>query len=98
VIDPNEDPASLRTKAKDERQKMKKCFQRSERARARNKQELARKLALDGEAHMDNMVRLNREASEKLFQGMDLASLAYMLVHQDDSHLTENNQVCCVYI
>jgi predicted metalloenzyme YecM len=79
VIDLNEDHASLRIKAERERQKMRKCFQQSKRAKAKNKQQLSKKLALDGKAHKANMVCLRKEASEKIFQSMDLANLVCML-------------------
>jgi DNA-nicking Smr family endonuclease len=72
VIDPHEDIDSLRLKARHEADRMKESFKQSREAFARNERGLAKQLSLRGEAYKDNMVRLNREASTKIFQGKRL--------------------------
>jgi hypothetical protein len=72
VIDPDEDIDSLRLKARNERDHMEDCFKRRRSAIGRDEQDLARQLLLEGEAYKDNMMRLNKEASLKIFQGMRL--------------------------
>ncbi|KIK47133.1 hypothetical protein CY34DRAFT_293087 [Suillus luteus UH-Slu-Lm8-n1] len=72
VIDPYEDIDSLRLKARHEGDRMKESFKQSREAFARNERGLAKQLSLRGEAYKDNMVRLNREASTKIFQGKRL--------------------------
>jgi hypothetical protein len=52
---------------------MAECFRQSRDAFARNEKKLAKDLSLMGQAHKENMVRLNKEASAKVFQGMTLA-------------------------
>ncbi|KAG2750763.1 hypothetical protein P692DRAFT_20801486 [Suillus brevipes Sb2] len=68
VIGPHEDIDSLRLKARHEADRMKESFKQSREAFARNERGLAKQLSLRGEAYKDNMVRLNREASTKIFQ------------------------------
>ncbi|KAG1752990.1 hypothetical protein EDB19DRAFT_2035542 [Suillus lakei] len=68
VIDPHEDPESLRLKARNEGGRMEECFKQSREAFARNERGLAKQLSLRGGAHKDNMVRLDKEASTKIFQ------------------------------
>ncbi|KAG1760494.1 hypothetical protein EDD22DRAFT_954869 [Suillus occidentalis] len=68
VIDPHEDIDSLRLKARHEADRMKESFKQSREAFARNERGLAKQLSLRGEAYKDNMMRLNREASTKIFQ------------------------------
>ncbi|KAG1751600.1 uncharacterized protein EDB91DRAFT_615110 [Suillus paluster] len=43
-------------------------FKQSKEAFTRNERRLAKQLSLMGEAHKDNMVRLDKEASTKIFQ------------------------------
>lgn len=68
VIDPHEDIGSLRLKARNEGDRMEKCFKESREAFARDERGLAKQLSLRGEAYKDNMARLDREASIKIFQ------------------------------
>ncbi|KAG1816052.1 uncharacterized protein BJ212DRAFT_1356152 [Suillus subaureus] len=68
VIDPYEDPGSLRLKARSEGSRMEECFKQSREAFARNERALAKQLSLRGEAYKANMVRLDKEASTKIFQ------------------------------
>jgi hypothetical protein len=68
VIDPYEDPASLRLKAKKEGSRMAGCIKQSYEAFDRNDQELARELSLRGVKHEANRERLNMAASTKIFQ------------------------------
>jgi hypothetical protein len=70
VIDPYEDTDSLRLKARNEGSRMEECFKLSREAFARNERALAKQLSLKGEAHKANMVRLDKEASTKIFRGM----------------------------
>jgi hypothetical protein len=72
VIDPHEDPQSLRLKARNLGDLMEECFKKSREAFARNERRLAKELSLEGEAHKYNMVRLDKEASTKIFQGKRL--------------------------
>jgi hypothetical protein len=37
-------------------------------------QKLAKELSLEGQVHKENMVRLDKEASAKVFQGMELTN------------------------
>ncbi|KAG2111273.1 uncharacterized protein F5147DRAFT_102039 [Suillus discolor] len=66
-IDPHEDAYSLRLKARDERDRMKKCFKQRDKASADNNERLAEELSWRGDVHKDNMMRLNKEASTKIF-------------------------------
>jgi DNA-nicking Smr family endonuclease len=68
VIDPYEDTDSLRLKARNEGSRMEECFKLSREAFARNERALAKQLSLKGEAHKANMVRLDKEASTKIFR------------------------------
>ncbi|KAG1885144.1 hypothetical protein F4604DRAFT_153365 [Suillus subluteus] len=68
VIDPYEDAGSLRLKARIEGSRMEECFKQSREAFARNERGLAKQLSLRGEAYKANMVRLDKEASTKIFQ------------------------------
>ena len=68
----HEDPESLRLKARREGDRMAKCFDESKAAFTRNEKGLAKELSLTGLAHKADMVRLNKEASAKIFQGMKL--------------------------
>ncbi|KAG2148596.1 hypothetical protein BD769DRAFT_576855 [Suillus cothurnatus] len=68
VIDPYEDTDSLRLKARNEGSRMEECFKQSREAFARNEKALAKQLSLKGEAHKANMVRLDKEASTKIFR------------------------------
>ncbi|KAG1818705.1 uncharacterized protein BJ212DRAFT_1268774, partial [Suillus subaureus] len=68
--DPHEDIDSLRLRARNERNRMEECFNQSREAYARNEVRLAKQLSQGGEAHKDNMERLDKEASTKIFQGM----------------------------
>ncbi|KAG2146397.1 uncharacterized protein EDB93DRAFT_473684 [Suillus bovinus] len=72
VIDPYEDADSLRHKARIEGDRMGECFKQSREAFIRNERRLAKELSLKGEAHKDNMTRLNKAASTKIFEGMRL--------------------------
>ncbi|KAG0706029.1 hypothetical protein DFH29DRAFT_200029 [Suillus ampliporus] len=47
---------------------MEECFKQSREAFALNERKLAKQLSLRGEAYKDNMVRLDKEASTKIFQ------------------------------
>jgi hypothetical protein len=76
VIDPCEDPASLRLKAKKEGSRMAGCIKQSYEAFDRNDQELARKLSLRSVKHEANRERLNMAASTKIFQGTRLMDSA----------------------
>ncbi|KAG1813737.1 hypothetical protein EV424DRAFT_1416214 [Suillus variegatus] len=71
-IDPHEAAYSLRLKARDERDRMKRCFKQRDKASADNNERLAEELSLRGNVHKDNMMRLNKEASTKIFDGMRL--------------------------
>ena len=71
VIDQHEDPESLRFKARREGDKMAEYFSESKQAFSHNKKRLAKELSLMGQAHKENMVRLDKEASAKIFQGMN---------------------------
>lgn len=68
VIDPHEDPKSLRLKATQEGDRMGKCFKERNEARARNEHQRAKELTQRGEAHKVNMMLLDKEASAKIFQ------------------------------
>ncbi|KAG1777681.1 hypothetical protein EV702DRAFT_1100018 [Suillus placidus] len=68
VIDPHEDPKSLRLKATQEGDRMGKCFKERNEAKARNEQQRAKELTHRGEAHRVNMMLLDKEASAKIFQ------------------------------
>ncbi|KAG2368415.1 hypothetical protein BDR07DRAFT_1325201, partial [Suillus spraguei] len=68
VIDPHEDPKSLRLKAIREGDRMAKCFKERNEAKARNEQQRAKELNQRGEAHRENMMLLDKEASAKIFQ------------------------------
>ncbi|KAG1802624.1 uncharacterized protein HD556DRAFT_1331119 [Suillus plorans] len=68
VIDPHEDPKSLRLKATQEGDRMGKCFKERNEAKARNDQQRAKELTQRGEAHRANMILLDKEASAKIFQ------------------------------
>ncbi|KAG1777338.1 hypothetical protein EV702DRAFT_1102579, partial [Suillus placidus] len=70
VIDPHEDPKSLRLKATQEGDRMGKCFKERNEAKARNEQQRAKELTQRGEAHQVNMMLLNKEASAKIFQAL----------------------------
>ncbi|KAJ8597237.1 DUF1771-domain-containing protein [Rhizopogon salebrosus TDB-379] len=65
---PPEVPESIRTRARHEGDRMADCFRRSQEAFARNEKGLAKELSLEGKAHRENMERLNKEASAKIFQ------------------------------
>ncbi|KAG1900677.1 uncharacterized protein F5891DRAFT_1109273 [Suillus fuscotomentosus] len=68
VVDPYEDPKSLRLKATQEGDRMGKCFKERNEAKARNDQQRAKELTQRGEAHRANMMLLDKEASAKIFQ------------------------------
>ncbi|OAX33894.1 DUF1771-domain-containing protein [Rhizopogon vinicolor AM-OR11-026] len=68
VIDPHEDHESLRFRARSEGNLMSEYFQQATNAFARNEKGLAKELSLKGQMHKANMVRLNKEASAKIFQ------------------------------
>ncbi|KAG2111275.1 uncharacterized protein F5147DRAFT_102149 [Suillus discolor] len=68
VIDPYEDPESLRLKATQEGDRMGKCFKERNEAKARNDQQRIKELTQKGEAHRANMMLLDKEASAKIFQ------------------------------
>jgi hypothetical protein len=69
VIDPHEDPKSLRLKATQEGDRMGKCFKERNEAKARNEHQRAKELTHRGEAHRVNKMLLDKEASAKIFQG-----------------------------
>lgn len=69
VIDPYEDPKSLRLKAVQEGNRMGKYFKERNEAKARNDQQRIKELTQKGEAHRANMMLLDKEASAKIFQG-----------------------------
>ncbi|KAG0692226.1 hypothetical protein DFH29DRAFT_817924, partial [Suillus ampliporus] len=58
----------LRLKARNEGDRMEECFKQSKEAFTRNERKLAKQLSLRGGAHKDNMMRLDKEASTKIFQ------------------------------
>ncbi|KAG1900678.1 uncharacterized protein F5891DRAFT_303905 [Suillus fuscotomentosus] len=68
VIDPYEDPKSLRLKAVQEGNRMGKYFKERNEAKARNDQQRIKELTQKGEAHRANMMLLDKEASAKIFQ------------------------------
>ncbi|KAG2074587.1 hypothetical protein BDR04DRAFT_1150877 [Suillus decipiens] len=68
VIDPHEDPKSLRLKAIQEGDRMGKCFKERNEAKAKNDRQRIKELNQRGEAHRENMMLLNKEASAKIFQ------------------------------
>ncbi|KAG1816050.1 uncharacterized protein BJ212DRAFT_208249 [Suillus subaureus] len=68
VIDPYEDHKSLRSKAIQEGDHMRKCFKERDEAKARNERQRAKELTQRGKAHEVNMILLNKEASAKIFQ------------------------------
>ncbi|KAG2111274.1 uncharacterized protein F5147DRAFT_687039 [Suillus discolor] len=68
VIDPYEDPKSLRLKATQEGDRMGKYFKERNEAKARNDQQRTKELTQRGEAHRANMLLLDKEASAKIFQ------------------------------
>lgn len=68
VIDPYEDAHTLRDKARIEGDRMKGCFKQSREAFARNERGLAKQLSLKGEAYKANMLRLDKEASMKIYE------------------------------
>ncbi|KAG2146398.1 uncharacterized protein EDB93DRAFT_472994 [Suillus bovinus] len=68
VIDPHEDPKSLRLKAVQEGDRMGKCFKERKQAKARNHQQRTKELTQRGETHRANMMLLDKEASAKIFQ------------------------------
>ncbi|KAG1802625.1 uncharacterized protein HD556DRAFT_1331134, partial [Suillus plorans] len=68
VIDPHEDPKSLRLKAVQEGNRMGKYFKERNEAKARNDQQRIKELTQKGEAHRANMILLDKEASAKIFQ------------------------------
>ncbi|KAG2048242.1 hypothetical protein BDR06DRAFT_783138 [Suillus hirtellus] len=68
VIDPYEDPKSLRLKATQEGERMRKYFKERNESRARNDQQRTKELTQKGEAHRANMMLLDKEASAKIFQ------------------------------
>ena len=69
MSDLHEDHESLRLKARREGDRMAECFQQSKEAFASNQKRLAKELSIMGRAHKENMVRLNEEASAKIFEG-----------------------------
>jgi hypothetical protein len=69
VSDLHEDHESLRLKARRERDRMAECFHQSKEAFTSNQKRLAKELSIMGRAHKENMVRLNEEASAKIFEG-----------------------------
>ncbi|KAG1881357.1 hypothetical protein C8R48DRAFT_639 [Suillus tomentosus] len=68
VIDPYEDPKSLRLKATQEGDRMRKYFKERNESKARNDQQRTKELTQKGEAHRANMMLLDKEASAKIFQ------------------------------
>jgi len=58
----------LRIRARHEGAQMAEYFRQSQEAFARNEKRLAKELSLEGQVHKENMVRLNKEASAKIFQ------------------------------
>jgi hypothetical protein len=74
VSDSHGDHESLRSKARREGDRMAECFNQSREAFGRNERGLAKELSLKGQSHKENMVRLNKEASAKIFQGTRLAN------------------------
>ncbi|KAG1802622.1 uncharacterized protein HD556DRAFT_1488875 [Suillus plorans] len=87
-IDPHEAAYSLRLKARDERDHMKKCFKQMDKASADNNERLAEELSLRGEAYKYNMVRLDKAASKKIFEennpelGSDMIDLHRLFVSE----------------
>jgi len=71
VIDPHEDPTSLRSKARNEGDRMTECFKQSREAFARKEGKRAKDLSLKGEAHKENRACLDKAASAKIFHGMN---------------------------
>ena len=69
MSDLHEDHESLRLKARREGDRMAECFQQSKEAFASNQKRLAKELSIMGRAHKENMVRLDKEASAKIFEG-----------------------------
>lgn len=74
MIDPDENHEHLRLRARLEGDQMSECFQQAAKAFDRNEKKLANELSLKGQAHKANMMRLDKEASAKIFQGMELAN------------------------
>ncbi|KAG1760493.1 hypothetical protein EDD22DRAFT_971046 [Suillus occidentalis] len=72
VIDPHEDPQSLRLKARNSRVRMEECFKKRHKALDRNEGERAQQFLSEGEAHKVNMTCLDKAASTKIYQGMRL--------------------------
>ncbi|KIK47132.1 hypothetical protein CY34DRAFT_292543 [Suillus luteus UH-Slu-Lm8-n1] len=68
VIDPDEDSQSLRLKARNAGDCMKECFKQSKEAFNSDDRGLAKRLSLRGEKYKDNMERLDKEASTKIYQ------------------------------
>ncbi|KAG1802623.1 uncharacterized protein HD556DRAFT_699881 [Suillus plorans] len=91
-IDPYEDADSLRRKARIEGGRMEKCFKQSQEAYNDKNGGRAKELSSRGEAYKDNMVRLDKAASTKIFEGMRVGgqtvqnSPTYLQLH------LENNQ------
>jgi hypothetical protein len=94
---PPEVPESIRTRARHEGDRMADCFRRSQEAFARNEKGLAKELSVEGKAHRENMERLNKEASAKIFQGMELTSGTCM-IHEVDPHIVQSIIECAVFI
>ncbi|OAX33267.1 DUF1771-domain-containing protein [Rhizopogon vinicolor AM-OR11-026] len=64
----HEDPKSLRSKARCEGDQMAECFNQSQAAFVGNDKSLTKELSLKGQVHKENMMRLDKEASAKIFQ------------------------------
>ncbi|KAG2048240.1 hypothetical protein BDR06DRAFT_976116 [Suillus hirtellus] len=67
-IDPYEDAVSLRRKARIEGDRMEECSKQSREAYADKNGARAKQLSLKREAHKDNMTRLDKAASTKIFE------------------------------
>ena len=69
MSDLREDHESLRLKARREGERMAECFQQRKEALASNQKRRAKELSIMGQAHKENMVRLDKKASAKIFEG-----------------------------
>lgn len=92
VIDPDEDIGSLRLKAKCEKDRMEECFKQRRSAIARDQQDLAKQLLLEGEAYKDNMMRLNKEASTKIYQEHNRRFAGSNTIDLHRQHVSEAKQ------
>ncbi|KAG2756089.1 hypothetical protein P692DRAFT_20949461 [Suillus brevipes Sb2] len=71
---------------------MEDCFKRRRSAIGRDEQDLARQLLLEGEAYKDNMMRLNKEASLKIFQDRNRRFAGSNTIDLHRQHVPEAKQ------